>query len=141
MICCKIIADYNNKDASFKNLLSLLSKKGDLYWSNGVLFFADTEGDITEKSLVRLYKKVGYTKVFVDVFDKDNEPNNDDEVIKSWISDKLVKIYYKQYEMERQQVFRETKRGLDEIEKEVDGIIRNAIKEQETKSQEAEDSK
>lgn len=141
MICCKIIADYNNKDASFKNLLSLLSKKGDLYWSNGVLFFADTEGDITEKSLIRLYKKVGYTKVFVDVFDKDNEPNNDDEVIKSWISDKLVKIYYKQYEMESQQVFRETKRGLDEIEKEVDGIIRNAIKEQETKSQEAEDSK
>lgn len=141
MICCKIIADYNNTEVSFKNLFSLLSKKGDLYWSNGALFFADTEGNMTEKSLIRLYKKVGYTKVFVDVFDKDNEPNDADEVIRSWVSDKLVKIYYKQYEMECQQVFKETKKGLDEIEKEVDSIIRNAIKEQETKSQEAEDSK
>ena len=122
MICCKIIADYNNTAGSLNELCRLLSKKGDWTWNGDALFFADTEGEVEEKTVVRYVKKAGYTKVFVDVYDKNNEPH-ENESIKGWIIDKVTKIYYVQYTKENQKVLLETKKGLDEINRELDNMI------------------
>jgi hypothetical protein len=140
MICCKIITDYNNTNASFSKLCELLSKKGDWTWNGDSLFFADTEGSTDEKTIIRCVKKAGYTKVFVNVYDKDNEPH-ENESIKGWITDKVVKIYYKQFEDNNRAVLLETKKGLDEIEQEVNGLIRELKQQQEeSKTQITEDN-
>lgn len=139
MICCKIIADYNNKDASFSKLCELLAKKGDWTWNGDAMFFADTEGEVDEKAVIRCVKKAGYKKVFVDVYDQHNEPH-EDEAIKGWITDKVTKIYYIKFEQDNQRVLRETKKGLDEIEQEVNKIIIDLKQQQkESVTQKAED--
>lgn len=137
MICCRIITDYD-KDGSFNELCKLLGKKGDWLWHRGSLYFADTEGDTTEKSVNRYIKKAGYTKSYVEVFDKDHEPRLDEDA-KSWVADKLTKIMYLKFEQENQKMLQETSRGLKEIETELDGLIKDALANQ-PKSEETEDN-
>ena len=140
MICCKIIANFNDKEGSFIDLCKRLAKKGDWMWRNGDMFFADTEGPTDEKAVIRMVKKAGYKKVYVDIYDVDNEPRESDD-IKSWLGNRVMKIYYNQYEREHQQAMRETKVQLDALEAELDGIIREAIdKQKETESETTEDS-
>ena len=139
MICCKIIADYNGKTGSFSTLCSLLGKKGNWIWNGDAIFFADTEGQTNEKTIINYVKKAGYSKVYVDVYDQNNEPHENED-IKGWITDKVVQIYYKQYEEENHSVLLETKKGLDEIEEELNNLIREAKKQQESKTQTAEDN-
>lgn len=139
MICCKIITDYNGNTGSFGSLCTLLGKKGDWIWNGDAIFFADIEGSTNERSIINCVKKAGYTKVYVDVYDRNNEPHENEDV-KSWITDKVFQIYYKQFEEKNQAVLMETKRGLDEIEQELDNLIREAKKQQESKTQTTEDN-
>lgn len=140
MICCKIITDYNNSKASFSKLCELLSKKGDWFWDGDSIFFADTEGNVTERSVINCVKKAGYTKVYINVYDKTNEPH-ENESTKGWITDKVVKIYYKLYEDANQKVLAETKKGLDELNDELNNIIKNAANtQQSSETQKTEDN-
>ena len=50
-----------------------------------------------------------------------------------------MKIYYLQFERDNQQVLQETSKGLQELNRELDNMIREAIAEQ-TKSEPTEDS-
>lgn len=136
MICCKIIADYSNEQGSFSKLCELLAKKGDFLWEGNVMYFADTELDTTERQIINCVKKAGYTKVFVDTYDAKHEPH-EDERIKGWITDKLTKIYYQQYEQENQEVFRTIDRGLDALNVEIDELTKKAAEE----AQSTEDNK
>lgn len=128
MICCKIIADYSNTEASFSKLCEFLAKKGDFLWSGNVMYFADTEGDTTEKKITTGYKKAGYTKIFIDPYDVKTEPR-EDESVKGWITDKLTKIYYQQYERENQAVFKNIDKGLDALNIEIDKLAEQAKQE------------
>lgn len=140
MICCKIIADYNNTQGSFDKLCELLGEKGDWFWCNDTMYFADTEGSTEEKHVVRAIKKAGYTKYFIDVYDEKNEPREGEEAY-SWIADKVAKITYKNFMVQNEKVLLQTKEGLDVLEKELDGLIADAMKKLENKqSDTTEDS-
>lgn len=128
MICCKIIANFSNGQGSFSKLCELLAKKGDFLWDNGVMYFADTEHDTTERQIMNCVKKAGYTKVFVDTYDAKHEPH-EDERVKGWIADKLTKIYYQQYEHDSQEVFRNIDHGLDALNEEIDELTKKAAEE------------
>lgn len=125
MICCKIIADYLNENASFKTLCDLLSKKGDFMWYGEAMYFADTEGDTTERKVVNCIKKAGYSRYYIEIYDKNKEPHEKEE-IKGWITDKLTKILYLETEQKGQQIFRDTKEKLAEL----DSIILQMLEKQ-----------
>lgn len=122
MICCKIIADFDNPNGSFKGLLEKLSEYGEVLWENNHLFFGETSTDfLTEKKIINILKKNNYTKFFVDIYSKDNQPKESDG-INGWLNDKLIKINYNMYEKENQQMLKETMIGLDMLEKMVDQL-------------------
>lgn len=127
MICCKIIADFGNKDASFSKLCDLLEKKGSWMWSSGVMLFADTSGDTEEKDVIRYIKKAGYTKYFIDCYDKDNEPHETEE-INGWVSGKVAKIIAVTFYKDQQEVIKTSKAYLDQLNQELDQMLDEAIK-------------
>ena len=129
MICCKIIADYNNPQGDFSKLFKTLSNYGDVLWENNALFFGDTENIKTSESKVKsIIKKSGYSKSFIDVYDQTNEPH-EGEYVNGWIYDKIIKINYKMCELTSQKVFRETMVGLDELDKEIERLREEAKQE------------
>ena len=138
MICCKIITNFSAEPDKFGQLCEFLGKKGGWMWDGNDLFFADTEGPTDEKTVARLVKKAGYTKFYIETFDKDHEPRDNDEA-KSWVADKLMKIYYLQFETENKKVLQETSRGLTELNNELNTLIREVIAEQK-RSEPTEDS-
>ena len=139
MICCKIIADYNNPQGSFDKLCELLGKKGDWMWESGAMFFADTEGPTEEKQVIQCVKKAGYTKYYIDVYDEKNEPR-EGEVAYGWIAGNVAKITYAKFEEQHREVLLQTKEGLNQVEKELDSLIDEAIKKlEQKKSNTAED--
>ena len=138
MICCKIITNFSTEQGNFGQLCSFLGKKGSWMWHGGSMYFADVEGPTDEKTIIKLVKKAGYKQPYVDVYDANNEPHDNDEV-HAWVADKLMKIYYLQFERDNQQVLQETSKGLQELNRELDNMIREAIAEQ-TKSEPTEDS-
>jgi len=120
MICCKITADFNNANGSFKGVLDSLGKYADLYWENNYLFLGETDTDfLTEKKIINILKKNGYTKFFVDIYSKDNQPN-ETEAINGWLTDKLIKINYNTFERVNQEMLKNTMKGLEDLEKYVD---------------------
>lgn len=133
MICCKITADFNNANGSFKGVLDSLGKHADLYWENNYLFLGETDTDfLTEKKIINILKKNGYTKFFVDIYSKDNQPN-ETEAINGWLTDKLIKINYNTFERVNQEMLKNTMKGLEDLEEYVD----QQLKQQ--KQQEKED--
>ena len=141
MICCKIIADYNNAQGSFSKLCELLGKKGDWKWAYNAMYFADTEGATTEKQVIQCVKKAGYSKYYIDVYDSKHEPRNEEDSVYGWIAGNVAKITYKKFATENEKVLLQTKEGLDALEKEVDNLINEAIKnlEESKKSDTTED--
>ena len=139
MICCKIITNFKAEAERFISLCSLLEKKGSWLWDGYNLFFADIEGSTDEKTVKRLVKKAGFTSFYIEVYDAYNEPH-DNEEIKSWVADKLCKIYYKKFEDDNQQGLQEIKEGLTQLNDEVRQMIKKAH-EQKTKSKKKPKSK
>ena len=82
MICCKIISDFNSSKGNFTQLCYLLNNYGDVYFSNNILYFGDSQNRKTnEKSINRILKKAGYDKFFITVYNKENQPNETEEEI------------------------------------------------------------
>lgn len=131
MICCKITADFNNASANFKGIMESLGKYADLYWENNYLFLGETETSfLTEKKIVNILKKNGCTKFFVDIYSKDNQPQ-ESELINGWLTDKLIKINYATYERENQKMLQDTMRGLEILEAYVDHQLEQQKQEKE----------
>lgn len=131
MICCKIIADYSNESASFAKLCELLAKKGEFLWENNAFYFADTKNQVTEKQLTSCVKRAGYTKVFIETYDALHEPH-EAERLKGWITDKLVKIFYKTTEQQNQDLFSGVKEELNEINERLDKLLLEQSEKKET---------
>lgn len=120
MICCKIIADYENKKASFSGLLKKLSQYAETLWDNNCLYVGEVESDfLNEKKIIKILKLNHYSKFFIDVYSQDNQPK-ESEYVNGWLLDKIIKINYATYEQKNQQMLKETMIGLNELEKYVD---------------------
>lgn len=124
MICCKIIADYNNESGSFQTLLELLANYGDVRWEQGSLFFADVSGESNERKIRNIVKKAGYTKCYIDVYDKNNTPHETDDSVNSWLMNKLLQLSYYDLENKSQKLYKEISVGLDALDKQVDEILK-----------------
>ncbi len=113
MICCKIVTDFNNVNGKFGQLLTKLGKYGDVLWESGSMFFANTEDEeFDEKKLERILKQSGYKKFFLNIYSKDNEPRENDN-INGWLYDRIMKINYISCERESQKIFKDISHGLD----------------------------
>ena len=113
MICCKIVTDFNNVNGKFGQLLTKLGKYGDVLWESGSMFFANTEDEeFDEKKLERILKQSGYKKFFLNIYSKDNEPRENDN-INGWLYDRIIKINYISCERESQKIFKDISHGLD----------------------------
>ena len=131
MICCKIIADFDNKEASFSGLLKKLSEHAEMLWEGGCLYLGETDSDfLSEKKIIKILKANKYTKFFVDIYSKENQPK-ETEFINGWLTDKLIKINYNKFERENQEMLRNTMIGLDMLEKEVDYLLKKQQEEKE----------
>ena len=120
MICCKITADFNNSNGSFVDALKKLGRYADLYWEDNYLFLAETETNfLNEKKIIRILKTCGYTKFFINIYSKDNQPN-DSISATCWVANKLIKINYISYEQENQKMLQNTITGLEALEGYVD---------------------
>jgi len=119
MICCKIITDLKSKDGDFANLINNLGKKGDFIICVNTIFFADTEGTVKEKDIEKILKKSGYLKYYIDIYTKDNQPQETDE-INAWLANKLITINYNLYEQESQKAFHNILEGLKILNEEID---------------------
>ena len=138
MICCKIIADYNSPSGDFNKLIAKLTKYGDFLWDSKNLFFGDIENDLTEKKVGKILKQCGYDKFYISVYSEQNQPQESD-FINGWLTDRIVRINYKQCEDESQKVFHDIATGLAMLNKELDELKSKAQKarKQETKEEES----
>lgn len=128
MICCKIVTDYNSSTGDFEKLIKKLSKYGDFLWDNNALFFGDIENDTTEKKIGKILKNSGYNKFYISVYSEQNQPQETD-FINGWLTDRIVRINYKQCEEESQKVFQDIAKGLDMLNQELDALKSEAQKE------------
>lgn len=123
MICCKIVANYNDVNGNFKKLSEKLIKYGDFLWENGVVFFGDTEHEeVDSKTIKRIFRSAGYKECFVYSYDKNNEPDEKDQSINSWLLDKIVKINYTNYEKQSQELFKSISKGLDMLDEQIENL-------------------
>ena len=122
MICCKIIANFNDPRGKFSALLQGLSKMGDFLFENGTLFFANVDDPkVAEARIKSLIARAGYHNFVVFTYDKDYQPR-ENEYINGWLTDKLVAINYHCYEQQSQAVFHRVAHGLDLLDKELEAF-------------------
>lgn len=57
--------------------------------------FADTTGNTTEHKIIRILKKNGYLKSYLDIYSKENPPRETDDSVNSWLLTKLTAIVIK----------------------------------------------
>ncbi len=125
MICCKIVTNFNAGD--IEKLFNSLSSAGEFLLANNYLYFCDTESNITETKIKNFLKKAGYTNFFIDIYNKDNQPCESEE-INGWLLNKIMKMNYNLCEQENQKLFQEISKGLDLLDIELDNIAKNALK-------------
>ena len=128
MICCKIVADFSgaNNDGKFSALLKTLSQRGDFLFDSGNLFFGNSDDETCTRSVVeRIMRRAGYKEFFIQVYDKDHDPREAD-FINGWVTDKIVAANAILYERRSQEVFRNTARGLQAINAELDALFEQA---------------
>lgn len=123
MICCKIVANYNSTEGDFEKLWETLSKKGNLLWESGSLYFADCEGSCTQAQIKRIIKKCGYGDCYINIYNKENQPQFETDVVIGWLSDKLIKINYSTYEQVNQEMLKNVSKGLDQLNVALDKMI------------------
>ena len=125
MICCKIVADFSgaNHAGNFSMLLKLLAQRGDFLFDSGNLFFGNADDETCVRSTVeRIMRRAHYKEFFIQVYDKDHEPREAD-FVNGWLTDKIIAANIILYERHSQAVFRNTVRGLEAINAELDALL------------------
>lgn len=133
MICCKIITDFSAIGGKFGRLLDSLGKYGDVLYENDVIYFGATEDMKVDKKKVKsIFRKSGYPECLILEYTKENPPKETDS-LNGWINGKLMKINYNQYEIKSQEAFKNTMKGLDILERQIDMIQANQRQKEEGK--------
>lgn len=124
MICCKIVTNLDKNKEKVNIFLKKLAEKGNFIIYNNCLYFCDSESNFSEKDLKKMLKKCEFSNFFLDIYDKENPPKENEE-INGWICNELIKLNYNMYEQENQRVFHEISKGLDLLEDELEYIKKN----------------
>jgi len=140
MICCKIVADYEDPQGSLSKLFDNLANHGTFLLENNNLFFSNTDDiNFTQKKVENILKRSGYKNFLILVYDKKHDPK-ENEYINGWIIDKLIKINYNTYENQSQELFRNISHGLDMLDDELSEIEKGLERDDEALSGEGQDS-
>lgn len=122
MICCKVIADYNNPHASFKIFCHELGSIGEFLWKDGVMFVGSDKKNVSERLIQKILKKSGYSKFFIEIYDHNNLPIEDD-MTNGWITDWIARLSSKEIEEANQKGFKKLSMEMDKLNKEIDAEI------------------
>ena len=122
MICCKIVTNLKNEKINI--LLNKLAEKGNFIIYGKSIYFCDPESDFSEKDLKKMLKKYGFLEHFIETYDKDNPPQENED-INGWIYNEIMKLNYNMCEKESQKVFHEIWKGLDLLDEEIEHIKKN----------------
>ena len=128
MICCKIVANYNNTEGNFSGLIKDLGKKGEILLFKDHLFFSDCVNNIDKKFLSKVLKKNNYKEFFINEYTEENQPQ-ESEFINGWLFDKLIKISYNMYEKVNQEKLREIWNKIDFLTEELKNLEENTTAE------------
>lgn len=128
MICCKIVANYNNTEGNFSGLIKDLGKKGEILLFKDHLFFSDCVNNIDKKFLSKVLKKNNYKEFFINEYTEENQPQ-ESEFINGWLFDKLIKISYNMYEKVNQEKLREIWNKIDFLTEELKKLEENTTAE------------
>lgn len=133
MICCKIVADYQQVCLHFNELFEELNKYGDVLWDSRYFFFANTtDRKISEKTVQKMLKKHQITSFFLEKYGRDYQPAETDQ-INWWVEDKLIKIGYEETEDEHQEELKRLSQQLDELNDMIQTIKQSQSQPDETK--------
>lgn len=127
MICCKIVANYNNAEGNFSGLIKDLGKKGEILFQD-CLFFSDCVNNIDKKFISKVLKKNNYKEFFINEYTEENQPQ-ESEFINGWLFDKLIKISYNMYEKVNQEKLREISDKIDFLTEELKKLEENTTAE------------
>ena len=143
MICCKIITDYNSANGNLNKLLQKLINCGNFLWENNNLYFSNTDDySVDQKKIAKILKNSGYNNFFINVYDKEHTPN-ENEMTNGWITEQLIKINYACYEDQSQKLFSNISKGLDMLDTEINRLQtekENLIKEAESDERRKEET-
>lgn len=133
MICCKIVANYQQVCTHFNELFEELNKYGDVLWDSRYFFFANTtDRKISEKTVQKMLKKHQITGFFLEKYSRDYQPTETDQ-INWWVEDKLIKIGYEETEDEHQEDLKRLSQQLDELNNMIQTIKQSQSQSDETK--------
>ena len=133
MICCKIVANYQQVCTHFNELFEELNKYGDVLWDSRYFFFANTtDRKISEKTVQKMLKKHQITGFFLEKYSRDYQPTETDQ-INWWVEDKLIKIGYEETEDEHQEDLKRLSQQLDELNDMIQTIKQSQSQSDETK--------
>ena len=133
MICCKIVADYQQVCSHFNELFEELNKHGDVLWDSRYFFFANTiDRKMSEKTVQKILKKHQITSFFLEKYGRDYKKNKKKK-INRWVEDKLIKIGYEEAEDEHQDDLKHLSQQLDELNDMIQTIKQSQSQSDETK--------
>ena len=133
MICCKIVADYQQDCSHFNELFEELNKCGDVLWdSRYFFFFFIIDRKTSEKTVQKILKKHQITSFFLEKYGRDYQPTETDQ-INWWVEDKLIKIGYEEAEDEHQDDLKHLSQQLDELNDMIQTIKQSQSQSDETK--------
>ena len=118
MVCCKIILPLTG--GSFSKLCSGLGDHGGVLVVGPNVFFGTVEEEYTDKTVRALLRRSGYREFILECYDKDNQPDSEEDVVRGWLTDWLVRMEAKHVQDVSQDKFKELAMKMDALEKEID---------------------
>ena len=135
MICCKIIANYKQVCLEFANIFKDLTQLGDVLWDNNYFYFANTSDvKINDKNIRKVFKKHNCSDIFIERYDKDYQPQENDNV-NHWVEDKLIKIGYNEFEINGQQEMQSISKELRDLNNMLEQLKQSQSQTEETKEE------
>lgn len=122
MICCKIIANYNDPKGSFSSLYNSLMEQGKVLWINQTFYFGTIDKKIDKKAIVKILKKNGFKDCYVQEYNNDNLPH-ENEFIDGWVESRLIENNYEGYLDYNKEKLMKADKALDIINKALDQQI------------------
>lgn len=119
MICCKIIADYNDPAGKFSQLYDTLSEYGAVLWHSDTLYVGSESKKLDKQQVETILRDSGYSDFFIKEYTSAMNIN-ETPFITGWIYDWIVRINATKYQNGQQKLFRKISKKLDKLQEEID---------------------
>lgn len=130
MICCKIVAKYDDQNKSLSKLFDKLCAKGEILFSKGNLFYASET--YNEKDVRKIFKKSGYDNFYLEVYESE-EQAQEEEYIRGWVIDKMTRMRFHKYYKENEAEIADLSEKLVALNKILDEELAKVKKQEEVK--------